>query len=110
MAAQVLKAVLSRPTLLDEMAANSLPSGHVAAVACVAAAALLAAPDDLRWFTVFPGIMSVALTGLATVVLEWHRPSDVVAAALLALTAGGLARSATARPSARERTAVAGSR
>lgn len=89
--AVVLKTVLTRPQLLDD-AANSLPSGHVAAVAGVAAAAtVVAAPAGRRWI-LGAGAAAVVLTGLATVALRWHRPSDVLASALLAVGVAALAR------------------
>jgi membrane-associated phospholipid phosphatase len=91
-AAQVLKAVLARPTLLGDGAANSLPSGHVAAVAGLAVAAVFAVPRKSRATIGAVGVAAVALTGVATVTLEWHRPSDVLAGALLAIIAGALAQ------------------
>jgi membrane-associated phospholipid phosphatase len=78
LAAIVLKALLDRPTLLDN-AANSLPSGHVAAVAGVAAAVILVTGPATRLFVALAGLTVVALTGVATLALRWHRPSDVVA-------------------------------
>jgi membrane-associated phospholipid phosphatase len=80
-----LKAALVRPILIDQ-SANSLPSGHVAAVAGLAAAATFVAQPRWRQPIALGGLAGVLLTGLATMVLQWHRPSDVVAAALLAMT------------------------
>lgn len=90
LASQVLKAGLDRPSLLDATALNSFPSGHVAAVAGLAAALALAVPRVLRSATVVLLLPVVALVGAATVVAEWHRPSDVVASVLLALAFAGL--------------------
>lgn len=95
LASQVLKAALDRPSLLDETALNSFPSGHVAAVAGLAAALALAVPRVLRRLTVVLAVPVVATVGLATVVLEWHRPSDVVASALIAIALAGLAEALT---------------
>lgn len=81
--AQVLKTVLTRPDLLDTMA-NSLPSGHVAAVAGLAVGATLAVPAVLRSTAAVAGGIVVTLTGVATIAQQWHRPSDVLSAALLA--------------------------
>jgi membrane-associated phospholipid phosphatase len=81
--AAALKGLLARPTFLDT-AANSLPSGHVAAVAGLAAAAALVTSPASRLVVAVTGLGAVALTGVATLALEWHRPSDVAAAALLA--------------------------
>ena len=102
-AAQALKMVLARPALSSASAAatatNSLPSGHVAAVAGLSVAAVLAVDRSLRVTVAVIGTLTVAITGLATVTLEWHRPSDVVAAALLAVSVGALAELLTSRRS-----------
>ena len=102
LASQVLKAVLDRPSLLDGTALNSFPSGHVAAVAGLAAAVSLAVPRVLRRLAVVVAAPVVAAVGLATVVLEWHRPSDVVASVLIAVALTGLAEALT--PGRRSRT------
>jgi membrane-associated phospholipid phosphatase len=94
---QVLKATLDRPLLTDELAHNSFPSGHVAAVAGVLAALVLAAPRVLRPLLVLAGSVVVALVGLATTALEWHRPSDVLGSVLLAVTLAGLAAALSRR-------------
>lgn len=93
--AQILKERLTRPPLLGEAAGNSWPSGHVAAVAGLAVAAVLAVPPAMRVLMGALGLAAVTLTGLATVALHWHRPSDVVAALLLAAAVGGVAVFAT---------------
>jgi membrane-associated phospholipid phosphatase len=95
LSAEALKAVLARPALLSDTAANSLPSGHVAAVAGLAVAAVLAATGSLRTAVATLGLAAVGLTGLATVALGWHRPSDVLAATLLAVTVGTLLHTVT---------------
>jgi membrane-associated phospholipid phosphatase len=82
--AAALKAMLIRSALVDE-AANSLPSGHVAAVAGLAAGAALAADRSARHLVVLAGLAAVAVTGVATSALGWHRPSDVLASSLLAV-------------------------
>ncbi|QIK67469.1 phosphatase PAP2 family protein [Nocardioides sp. HDW12B] len=87
---QVLKAGLERPSLLDATMMNSFPSGHVAAVAGVAAALVLAVPRVLRAPTLLVTLPVVGAVGLATVVLAWHRPSDVVASVLIAVACAGL--------------------
>jgi membrane-associated phospholipid phosphatase len=90
-AARLLKELLDRPMWWDPIA-NSLPSGHVAAVAGLVVAALSVVRGDVRRALALPGAAAVATTGLATVVLTWHRPSDVIAAVLLALAVGATAR------------------
>src|SRR4051812_6103211 len=82
--AVMLKAVLDRPMLLDN-ASNSLPSGHVAAVAGVAAAVILLSSPATRLLAAFTGLSAVAPTGVATLALKWRRPNDVVASTLLAI-------------------------
>jgi membrane-associated phospholipid phosphatase len=99
LAAQALKTVLARPALSSATAMNSLPSGHVAAAAGLAVAAVLAVDRSLRVTVAVIGTVTVAITGLATVTLQWHRPSDVVAAALLAVAVGALAERLTSRRS-----------
>lgn len=94
--AEVLKLVLTRPSWLDD-AGNSLPSGHVAAAAGLAAGALLAVPAALRPLVGTAGAIAVAATGLATMALGWHRPSDVVASVLLAAATTATAYAAVPR-------------
>lgn len=92
--AALLKTVLARPEFLDG-AGNSLPSGHVAAVAALAVAITLAVPAIHRGWVAILGFAATGITGLATLALQWHRPSDVMAAMLLAITVGGLSTAAT---------------
>lgn len=84
---ELLKAGLTRPTWLDS-AGNSLPSGHVAAAAAVAAAAVIVAPRAVRLPVAGLGAVGVVVTGVATMAEQWHRPSDVVAAVLVAVAVG----------------------
>jgi len=65
--------------------ANSLPSGHTTVVFSLVLAAVLVSPRALRWFVTLGGAAVGTLTGLATVIAGWHRPSDVVAALLVTL-------------------------
>jgi membrane-associated phospholipid phosphatase len=95
LAAIVLKALLERPMFLDN-GANSLPSGHVAAVAGVATAVALVTSRAVRPIVIAFGVGSVALTGVATLALGWHRPSDVIASALVAVGAAATTRWAVA--------------
>jgi membrane-associated phospholipid phosphatase len=92
-AAALLKSALDRPAL-TEVAANSLPSGHVAAVAGLAVAAYVLAARALRPIVALLGVAAVAATGVATVALGWHRPSDVVASAFLAIAVGAVVHAA----------------
>lgn len=96
LAAVALKATLARPAYFDELA-NSFPSGHVAAVAGLAAGATIAAKRTWRVLVALIGLCAIAITGLATAALQWHRPSDVLASALLAVIVALAAESSLAR-------------
>ena len=87
--AEVLKHSLIRPGFSVQALANSFPSGHVAAVAGLSLALLLATPPG-RWrrAAMVGATGAVALTGFATVVLQWHRPSDVFGSILLGVVVG----------------------
>jgi len=87
---QVAKhALFDRPDLLPGWTgSNALPSGHTTAAASVAAALLLAAPRAWRPAVAVLGAAYTAATGVSTLVGQWHRPSDVVAAVLVVLAWG----------------------
>ncbi|QFG68651.1 phosphatase PAP2 family protein [Ornithinimicrobium pratense] len=87
---QILKATLPRPQLADPWPMpNSLPSGHTAAVAALAVALVLVLPLAWRGLVLLVGTGATALMGAMVVVLSYHRPSDVLASASLALAAWG---------------------
>jgi len=65
LAAQAPELLLSRPSWLDE-AGNSLPSGHVAAIAALTVGAAAASPATMHAAVVIVGSVAVALTGVAT--------------------------------------------
>lgn len=79
--------VLTRPDL-DHGTLNSLPSGHTTLVFSLVLAALLVAPVRVRLPVVLVGAAIGTLTGAATVVAGWHRPSDVVTSMLVTLAWG----------------------
>lgn len=89
---QFLKHVLlERPDYgITTGTANSLPSGHTTVAASVAMAVLLVVPRRGRPAVAVLGAAYTAATGIATLVGQWHRPSDVVAALLVVLTWTGL--------------------
>ncbi|MBK8459148.1 MAG: phosphatase PAP2 family protein [Micropruina sp.] len=64
--------------------ANSLPSGHTTVAASAAVAALLVVPAALRAVTAGLGVVIVTAFGFATLVGQWHRASDAIAAVLVA--------------------------
>lgn len=96
---QLLKhVVLDRPDLTPTQGAltNSLPSGHTTVAASVAAALVLVVPRRVRPFVAVLAAGYAASTGIATMVGQWHRPSDVVAAISVVLAWAGLTAMVTA--------------
>lgn len=92
----VKKVVLDRPVFDSEAWwTNSLPSGHTTVAASVSVALLLTVPRLARPWVAFFGAVYTAATGISTLVGQWHRPSDVVAAVLVVLAWGALACSLT---------------
>lgn len=89
---QVLKyQILDRPDLdVGYDVPNSLPSGHTTVVVSLVLAALLVAPRAWRAPLAALGTAATVITGAATVVADWHRPSDVLAALLVPLIWGAL--------------------
>jgi membrane-associated phospholipid phosphatase len=86
---QLLKRViLKRPILLDEGdrfdSLNSLPSGHVTVAMSLAIGVALVAPVRWRGWLVAPATLYAVAIGIATMTAGWHRPSDVMAAYLVA--------------------------
>ena len=84
---QTLKAVLPRAGTDG----NSLPSGHVTVVASLVVAAVLVLPRALRPVVAVAGVGLVAVTGVLTMLADWHRPSDVLAAVLVVVAVTGVA-------------------
>ncbi len=100
---QLLKAGLVRPDSTD---VNSLPSGHVTLVASLGVALVLVVPRLLRPLAATAAVGVTVVAGAATMIVGWHRPSDVVAAVgvVVAVTgAVGLVRAAGALSPARAR-------
>jgi membrane-associated phospholipid phosphatase len=88
---QLLKhVVFERPHLGHEWA-NTLPSGHATVVTSLVVAALLVAPRTWRGLVSLVGAVAVVVAGVGTVIANWHRPSDVVAALLVCLAWGASA-------------------
>jgi hypothetical protein len=85
LATQVLKALLpARPALgVETLELNSLPSGHTTLAASAAAAVFLMASPRWRPLAGFVGGSFAIASGMSTLVNQWHRPADVVAAFLL---------------------------
>lgn len=82
----VKQVVLDRPVLgVGSDYGNTLPSGHTTAAGSVAAALVLVVPPRARPLVAALGAVYTALTGVSTLVGQWHRPSDVVAGTLVVL-------------------------
>lgn len=79
---QLIKAWLpDRPQLgVSTLALNSLPSGHSTVAASAAAAVFLVVSPRWRPLTALVGGSYAVLAGLSTLINQWHRPSDVIAA------------------------------
>lgn len=80
---QLLKATIERPVdagIPDSSYGNSLPSGHTTVAASVVLAAILVAPRGARPVVGLIGAGYAMATGVATMSLGWHRPSDAVVA------------------------------
>lgn len=78
--------VFERPDLgVAGVWGNTLPSGHTTAAASVAVALLLVVPPRVRPWAAVVGATYTTATGVSTLVGQWHRPSDVVAAVLVVL-------------------------
>ncbi|MDO5627432.1 MAG: phosphatase PAP2 family protein [Mobilicoccus sp.] len=75
---QVLKAGLPRPDF-GIGSGNTLPSGHVTVVTSLVLAAVFVVPSRLRPVVALLAGGAGTLTGAATLVERWHRPSDVIA-------------------------------
>ncbi|QGQ20416.1 phosphatase PAP2 family protein [Cellulomonas sp. JZ18] len=83
---QAVKRLLDRPDLgVGADYGNTLPSGHTTVAASVSAALLLVVPPRARPAAAVVGAGYTAATGVSTLVGQWHRPSDVVAAAFVVL-------------------------
>ena len=84
-ATQVLKDVLPpRPDKgVITLELNSLPSGHTTLAASAAAAVFLMASPRWRPMAGFVGGTFAIASGVSTLINQWHRPADVVAAFLL---------------------------
>ena len=92
---QILKHwVLWRPDYgisLRPDGANTLPSGHTAVAASAAVALVLVAGNRWRPLAACLGVLVATAMGYSTLVTQWHRPADVIAAIILAVAWGGAA-------------------
>ncbi|WP_354185790.1 phosphatase PAP2 family protein [Arthrobacter sp. UYCu712] len=84
-ATQILKDLVPvRPYRgIETLELNSLPSGHTTLAASAAAAVFLVVSPRWRPLAGFLGGTFAVATGLSTLINQWHRPADVVAAFLV---------------------------
>jgi membrane-associated phospholipid phosphatase len=85
LATQILKDLLPvRPYRgVETLELNSLPSGHTTMAASAAAAVFLMVSPRWRPLAGFLGGSFAVATGVSTLINQWHRPADVVAAFLV---------------------------
>ncbi len=89
---QVVKAVLDRPDFdVNWGPYNTLPSGHTTVAAATSVALVLALPRTWRPAAALFGAVFTAAMGISTLVGQWHRVSDVLAAILVTCAWGALA-------------------
>jgi membrane-associated phospholipid phosphatase len=86
---QALKLVLAHPRYQpfpghSHPWPTAFPSGHATAAASIAIALVLVAPPRLRLPAALAGATFAGLVGVSVVALEWHFPSDVIGALLVA--------------------------
>lgn len=96
---QLLKyQVLERPDLgVHTRMENSLPSGHTTVAGSVSMALVMVVPRRLRPLVAALGALYTGATGVSTLIGQWHRPSDVVAAVMVILLWTGLVCAVTPR-------------
>lgn len=82
---QVLKhSILDRPNNgISDATMNSFPSGHTTFGTAAMVAILMVVSPRWRPLTALLGGLASLVTGVSTVALGWHRPSDVIGAYLV---------------------------
>ena len=83
---QILKDyVLTRPSLgVTTGVVNSLPSGHATVAVTLSLALIVVAPQWFRGPSAWIGWAWTSLMSVSVMMEGWHRPSDVITAALIA--------------------------
>ena len=87
---QALKHVVLYRPHLGHGWTNSLPSGHATVVTSLVLAFVLVVPRGWRGPVTLIGTVAVVVAGVGTVVANWHRPSDVIAAYAVCLAWGAI--------------------
>lgn len=82
---QLLKhEILARPDFNFGTTGNSFPSGHTTAAAAAMGLMYLVSPSKLRPVVQPIAWLFATVTGVATLVCGWHRPSDIAAGFMVA--------------------------
>ncbi|MEF9873501.1 phosphatase PAP2 family protein [Glutamicibacter sp. AGC46] len=82
---QLLKhEILSRPDFNFGTTGNSFPSGHTTAAAAAMGLMYLVSPPKLRPVVQPIAWLFATVTGVATLICGWHRPSDIAAGFVVA--------------------------
>ena len=86
---QLFKALLAHPRFqailgVEQVGANSFPSGHTTAVASIAIAFAFVVPRERLAAAALIGAGLVVAVGCSVMALSWHYPSDVVGGILVA--------------------------
>jgi hypothetical protein len=89
---QVAKAAFDRPDLVYGWwtEPSAYPSGHTTVAMSLAMALVMVVPPPIRWTAALGGCAYAAAVGIATISLDWHRPSEVVGAYLVVVAWTGL--------------------
>ncbi len=84
---EVLKRIVfERPDLIDVgKFGNTYPSGHATVAMSLAVGAVLVAPRRWRGTAAVAGVVYASAVSTAVLLAGWHRPSDAVAAAFVAV-------------------------
>lgn len=84
---QIMKETFARPDLVGGAIASpgAFPSGHVTVAMSLAMALVLVVPPALRWAAALVGCAYAIGVGAAVLALDWHRPSEVIGAYLMAV-------------------------
>lgn len=99
--------LLDRPDLGEAANyGNTLPSGHTTVAVSVSAALLFVVPPRGRPWVAVLGVLYATATGWSTLIGQWHRPSDVVAAVLVTVAWFAVACALLVLVPARESTAT----
>ncbi len=103
-ASQLLKeSWLERPQLVELDALNTFPSGHMTVFAVLAAGIIWALPRGARSVAAIMSALVLAVVAWQLLEYGWHRPSDLLGAQALALSAFSIAAWLGPRSSRRDR-------